>query len=115
MCFLQAPERLKGQLATAASDTWSLGLSLAAAALAECPIKATDSEFSQIDANHNARESVATHPRAERMSEDLKVCTYTHCCTACAVLLLCHASVHIAPVSMIALLRYVLSVCHTVV
>jgi serine/threonine protein kinase len=71
---VQAPERLKGQLATAASDTWSLGLSLAAAALAECPVKATDSEFSQIDANHNARESMASHPRAERMSEDLQVC-----------------------------------------
>jgi serine/threonine protein kinase len=93
-CDLQAPERLKGQLATAASDTWSLGLSLAAAALAECPVKATDSEFSQIDANHNARESVATHPRAERMSEDLQVCTHITLLCACAMLLLLQHVLH---------------------
>lgn len=53
-----APERLKGRPATAQSDLWSLGLTLATAALGENPICKASSEFEQTELADRAEKTI---------------------------------------------------------
>ena len=54
-----APERLKGHRATAQSDLWSLGLSLATAAVGNDFISQANNEFEQLDLAGGARTMLA--------------------------------------------------------
>lgn len=53
-----APERLKGRPATPQSDLWSLGLTLATAALGENPICKASSEFEQTELADRAEKTI---------------------------------------------------------
>ncbi|CAM9869667.1 unnamed protein product, partial [Sphacelaria rigidula] len=53
-----APERLKGRPATPQSDLWSLGLTLATAALGENPISKASSEFEQTELADRAERTI---------------------------------------------------------
>eukprot|EP00904_Undaria_pinnatifida_P004482 jgi/Undpi1/14034/HiC_scaffold_9.g03685.m1 len=63
-----APERLKGRRATAQSDLWSLGLSLATAALGDNFISQASNQFEQLDLAGSARRTLA---KATTLSADL--------------------------------------------
>lgn len=63
-----APERLKGRRATAQSDLWSLGLSLATAALGDDFISQASNQFEQLDLAGRARRTLA---KATTLSADL--------------------------------------------
>ncbi|CAN0169749.1 unnamed protein product [Laminaria digitata] len=63
-----APERLKGRRATAQSDLWSLGLSLATAVLGDDFISQASNQFEQLDLAGRARRTLA---KATTLSADL--------------------------------------------
>ncbi|CAM9626290.1 unnamed protein product [Discosporangium mesarthrocarpum] len=57
-----APERLKGQPTTGQSDLWSLGLTLATAAMGESPISHACNEFEQLCLAEHAQNTIIASP-----------------------------------------------------
>ncbi|CAM9376369.1 unnamed protein product [Choristocarpus tenellus] len=70
-----APERLKGDPVTGQSDLWSLGLSLATAAMGESPVSQAYNEFEQLLLAEHAQQTITASPSlSPTLTNFLKLC-----------------------------------------